>query len=194
MSVRLRRLGGVPQKILYDNMKTVILERNAYGDGQHCFHAGFLDFAKHCGFVIKVCQPYRAKTKGKVERFNGYLRRSFYVPLASQLRQIGQKLDVVTANIEVTRWLSEVAHQRVHGTTGEKPAARLLDEVKHLQPLPLPWRADIAAARPQGPVAELAPAVRPASVAEHLDADLPTQRSLAAYEQVIALIREGVDV
>jgi transposase len=185
-------LGGVPRSILYDNMKTVIIERNAYGDGQHRFHAGFLDFAKHSGFVIKVCRPYRAKTKGKVERFNGYLRRSFYVPLASRLRQSGQQLDVLTANIEVTRWLREVAHQRVHGTTQEKPAVRLVEEARHLQPVPPPWRADIAAARPQAPGAEPAPAVRPASVAEHLDVELPTQHSLAAYEQVIALIRDGV--
>lgn len=42
--------------------------------------------ARHCSFVIRLCRPYRAKTKGKVERFNGYLRRSFYVPLAAQLR------------------------------------------------------------------------------------------------------------
>ena len=46
-----------------------------------------------------------AKTKGKVERFNGYLRRSFYVPLVSRLKQAGLQLDVVTANIEVARWL-----------------------------------------------------------------------------------------
>jgi hypothetical protein len=61
-------------------------------------------------------------------------------------------------------------------------------EARHLQPVPPPWRADIAAARPQAPGAEPAPAVRPASVAEHLDVELPTQHSLAAYEQVIALI------
>ena len=67
--------GGVPRKVLYDNMKTVVIERDVYGDGQHRYHAGFLDFAKHSGFIIKLCQPYRAKTKGKVERFNGYLRR-----------------------------------------------------------------------------------------------------------------------
>lgn len=184
-------LGGVPRSVLYDNMKTVILERNAYGDGQHRFHAGFLDFSKHCGFVIKVCQPYRAKTKGKVERFNGYLRRSFYVPLASRLRQSGQQLDVVTANIEVTRWLREVAHQRVHGTTGDKPAVRLQAEAKHLQPLPPPWRADIAAARPQAPASAAGTAVRPASVVDCLDVELPTQHSLAAYERVITVIREG---
>ena len=70
-------LGGVPRRILYDNMKTVVLERDVDGPGEHRYHAGFLDYAGHCGFVIKLCRPYRARTKGKVERFNGYLRRSF---------------------------------------------------------------------------------------------------------------------
>lgn len=104
------------------------------------------DFAKHSGFRIKLCQPYRAQTKGKVERFNGYLRRSFYVPLASRLGQSGLQLDVVTANVEVTRWLREVANKRVHGTTQEKPAERMEKEVAHLQALAQPWRGDIAAA------------------------------------------------
>lgn len=106
-----------------------------YGEGQHRFHTGFLDCAKHSGFVIKLCRPYRAKTKGKVERFNGYLRRSFYVPLASRLDQGGLKLDVVTANIEVSRWLDEIANERIHGTTEIKPSVRLKEELLHLQPI-----------------------------------------------------------
>jgi transposase len=110
-------LGGVPRRILYDNMKTVVLERDVYGEGQHRYHAGFLDYARHSGFIIKLCQPYRAKTKGKVERFNGYLRRSFYVPLVSRLAQNQQQLDVLTANAEVGHWLRDVANQRLHGTT-----------------------------------------------------------------------------
>jgi transposase len=40
--------------------------------------------------------------QGKVERFNGYLRRSFYLPLASRRAQGAPKLDAVTANVEVT--------------------------------------------------------------------------------------------
>ena len=148
--------GGVSQRVLYDapqeipfgdNMKTVVLERDASGQGEHRFHAGFLDYARHCGFVIKLCRPYRAKTKGKVERFNGYLRRSFYVPLVAQLKQAGLTLDAVTANSEVRRWLGEVANQRIHGTTQARPAQRLQEEC--LQGIPAPWRGDIRAARPQ---------------------------------------------
>lgn len=190
--------GGVPRRVLYDNMKTVVLERDSHGEGQHRYHAGFLDYARHCGFVIKLCRPYRAKTKGKVERFNGYLRRSFYVPLVSRLKQAGLQLDVVSANIEVSRWLAEVANDRVHGTTGVQPSARLRQERPSLQPIAAPWRADIAAARPlgaqaTGTAATDAPAkpVRPAIVAEHLARAVPMQHPLAVYEQLLCQITQG---
>ena len=57
--------GGVPAEVLYDNMKTVVLERNTYGRGVHRFHAGFLDYAKHAsaikaakdGDVVLVLKP-----------------------------------------------------------------------------------------------------------------------------------------
>ena len=58
--------GGVPREVLYDNMKTVVLERNAFGEGRHRFHSGLWDLAKHFGFMPRLCRPYRAKTKGKV--------------------------------------------------------------------------------------------------------------------------------
>ena len=63
-------LGGVPMEVLYDNMKTVVQERNTYGRGVHRFHPGFLDYAKHAGVLPGLCQPYRAQTKGKVERLH----------------------------------------------------------------------------------------------------------------------------
>lgn len=45
-------------------------------------------------------------------------------------------LDVDTANGQVGQWLSEVAHQRIHGTTCEKPQVLLEKERHHLQALP----------------------------------------------------------
>ena len=109
----------MPREVLYDNMRTVVLERDGYGRGRHRFHPAFLDFARHCGFRPRLCPPYRAQTKGKVERFIRYLRQSFYVPLASRLAQEGLIVDRETANLAVKRWLREVANARVHGTTGE---------------------------------------------------------------------------
>jgi transposase len=189
-------LGGVPKRILYDNMKTVVIERDVDGPGEHRYHAGFLDYTKHCGFIIKLCRPYRARTKGKVERFNGYLRRSFYVPLVAKLKQAGLQLDAVTANAEVRHWLKEVANERIHGTTQVQPSQRLLEEQAQLQAIPATWRGDIAAARPQAVLgtAVNAVAVRPAVVAAHIEAVTPLQHPLAVYEQLLAQCRAVVEV
>ena len=59
--------GGTPREVLYDNMRTVVLERHSYGRGRHRFHPGFLDFARHCGFRPRLCAPYRAQTTDEVE-------------------------------------------------------------------------------------------------------------------------------
>jgi transposase InsO family protein len=120
-------------------MRTVIVERNTYGRGVHRFHAGFLDYARHVGFLPRLCQPYRAQTKGKVERFIGFLKRSFWVPFVASMRQAGLKPDKHAANAAVARWLREVANVRVHATTSEVPADRLAVETAELQPLPSPY-------------------------------------------------------
>lgn len=189
-------LGGVTRRILYDNMKTVVLERDVDGSGEHRYHAGFLDYAKHCGFVIKLCRPYRARTKGKVERFNGYLRRSFYVPLVAKLKQAGLQLDVVTANAEVRHWLKEIANERIHGTTQIKPRERLQEEQAKLQAIPATWRGDIAAARPvqTADIATSLTAVRPADVAERIEVAVPLQHPLAVYQQLLTLSCANVEM
>jgi transposase len=128
--------GGVPQHVLFDNAKTVVIERDAYGEGVHRWHRELLGLADTFGFVPRLCRPYRAKTKGKVERFNGYLKGSFLVPLAASLKQTGLKLDVEAANVHVGRWLMDVANVRIHGTTEERPVDRLLVERDQLMPLP----------------------------------------------------------
>ena len=120
--------GGVPEQVLFDNTKAVVIERDAYGEGLHRWNDELRQLAEDCGFTPRLCRPYRAKTKGKVERFNGYLKGSFLVPLAASLEAAGLKLDVQAANVHVRRWLDEVANVRVHGTTGAVPAHRLADE------------------------------------------------------------------
>ncbi len=137
---------AVPRTILYDNMKTVLIDRDAYGPGQHRFHAGFREFAKHHGVSPRMCAPYRAQTKGKVERFNRYLKESFVWPLESRLKPLGFTLDAATANAEVGVWLRDVANARLHAETKERPVDRFARE----QPLLLPrapwWRAEGRAA------------------------------------------------
>ena len=161
--------GGVPREVLYDNMRTVVTDRDQYGPGLHRYNRTFLDFAHHHGFLPRLCRPYRAKTKGKVERFIGYLRASFYIPLASQLRPEGLKVDRDTANARVGSWLREIANARVHATTGEVPLVRLELERERLQPMPRPWPGRIQRSR------TTAPAPTPRGY----------QHSLRVYEELI---------
>jgi transposase len=127
---------GVTKYILYDNMKTVVIERNAYGQGLHRLHSSLYDFAKHYGFIPKLCRPYRAQTKGKVERFIRYTRENFFAPLVATLRTAHLPLDAELANREVKQWLLEVANCRKHQTTGERPCDRWEREKQFLFSLP----------------------------------------------------------
>jgi transposase len=126
--------GGVPREVLFDNMKAVVLARDAYGAGLHRFHPGLAQLAEEIGFVPRLCRPYRARTKGKVERFNRYLRESFYNPLVSRLGKL--TLDVGSANRWVLEWLSEVANVRMHADLKRRPKDLWLDELACLNPLP----------------------------------------------------------
>jgi transposase len=132
----LHYFGGVPEHILFDNAKCILIERDAFGEGQHRWNASLLNLARDYGFKPRACRPYRAKTKGKVERFNGYLKHSFVTPLAASLAQAGLTLDVEAANGQVGPWLAEIAHQRIHGTTGEQPQVLLAAERLSLSALP----------------------------------------------------------
>jgi len=164
---------GAPKEVLYDNMRTVVQQRNAYGSDLHRFHPGLWDLAKQVGFTPRLCRPYRARTKGKVERFIGYLRRSFYVPLASRLKQAGLTLDVETANLEVLTWLRDVANARVHRTTRAVPTERWQQEIAALLPEPLPPKVT--------PLRRVATPVPTAHPFEAVD----LQHPLSVYEAVL---------
>ena len=70
-----RAFGGVPRVVLYDNLRSVVLERVA----EHVrFHPRVLELAGHYHFEPRPCAPYRANEKGKVERTIRYLRESFF--------------------------------------------------------------------------------------------------------------------
>ena len=128
--------GGVPEHVLFDNTKAVVIERDAYGEGRHRWNNALTELAEACGFKPRLCRPYRAKTKGKVERFNSYLKGSFVVPLAATLQAGGLRLDAELANAHVRRWLDEVANARVHATTKAVPAVRLAEEQAVMLPAP----------------------------------------------------------
>lgn len=125
--------GGIPQTVLYDNLKSVVIERDKYGKGNHSFNNDFLAFAKG-RFIPRLCRPYRAKTKGKVERFNHYLKTNFYVPLRSSLKGSGVAINDQLLNHHIFAWL-EYANGRIHATTGKRPKDSLQKELAHLSPV-----------------------------------------------------------
>ncbi|CUA53978.1 putative transposase [Escherichia coli] len=78
-----RFFGSGPREVLYDNMKTVVLQRDAYQTSQHRFHPSLWQFGKEMGFSPRLCRPFRAQSKGKVERMVQYTRNCFYIPLTA---------------------------------------------------------------------------------------------------------------
>jgi transposase len=146
--------GGVPAELLFDQMKAVIIDDQREVGGKLLENTEFLHFAAHWNFRIRACRPYRARTKGKVERPVGYVRQSFFYG-----REFINDADL---NAQLLSWTTQKANARVHRTTGEIPLVRFeRDERRMLKPLaPHPYRSVIQApqllqfARPALPTVE----------------------------------------
>lgn len=121
-----RYLGGVPAEILYDNMKNVVIGRDAAG--KPVFNVEFLHFARHYGFQPRLCPAYSPWTKGKVERPIDYLRERFWRGY--------RFVSLEKANEDVRAWLDETANRRVHGTHHRPVDERWREEIPRLAPLP----------------------------------------------------------
>jgi hypothetical protein len=113
--------GGVTQEILYDNIKVVVIKRKNPSTSSE-FHTSFVDFRDHYGFTAYLCRPYRAKTKGKIERAIGFVKDNFlYGRFFSSINDL---------NNQTYNWMEKVNHQE-HGTTFEIPYIRFKEEELH---------------------------------------------------------------
>ena len=119
-------VGGVPIEILYDRMKTAVTGED--GNGHIVYNRSLVALARHYGFHPKACRPYRAKTKGKVERPFSYIRQDFF--LARTFRNLDD------LNTQLDDWLATIANVRVHGTTQRIVAEAFAAEQPELQELP----------------------------------------------------------
>jgi transposase len=119
--------GGVPREILYDRMKTAVLGEPDE-DKAIVYNAKLLACGAHYGFVPRACQPYRAQTKGKVERPYRYIRADFF--MARQFQGIEDM------NRQLRQWLDTVANVRRHGTTDRIVSEHFQAERAILQALP----------------------------------------------------------
>jgi transposase len=123
--------GGVPQELLFDQMKAVITRDFRLEGGALIRNLEFLRFAHHWGFTARACRPYRAQTKGKVERPIRYLRSNFVYGRSF--------LNDADLNQQRQDWLERVANVRLHATTHERPQLRFDREERALL-LPLATR------------------------------------------------------
>ena len=113
-------------EILYDRMKTAVT--GEHENGQIVYNRSLLALAKHFGFLPRACRPYRAKTKGKVERPFSYIRQDFF--LGRSFRNLHD------LNEQLRDWLASVANVRLHGTTQRIVSEAFAAEQPELQPLP----------------------------------------------------------
>lgn len=109
--------GGVPEVILTDRMKTVLIGMG--DDHKPQWHSLFADFALAMGFIPKVCRARRPQTKGKVERTVRFVKENFLPN-----RRFTTLDDL---NAQAKAWCDKV-NRNIHGTTGERPVDRLKDE------------------------------------------------------------------
>jgi transposase len=78
--------GGVPRVLLYDNLKSAVLERVDHPRGSAIrFNPTLLALAGHYRFEPRPVAPARGNEKGRVERAIRYIRDSFFAgPLKKQ--------------------------------------------------------------------------------------------------------------
>lgn len=118
--------GGCPRVLLYDNLKSVVLERR--GDAIR-FHPRLLELSAHYHFAPRPCHVGRGNEKGRVERAIQYVRSSFFAA-----RPFTTLADF---NRQARRWRDEIAHRRPWPGDRSRTVAAVFEEEK-AQLLPLP--------------------------------------------------------
>jgi transposase len=168
--------GGTVRDLLFDQMRSVLTRDDRLTGGGLVHNLELLRFARHWGCRVKVCRPYRAQTKGKVERPIRYLRDSFLYG-----RTFVSDADL---NAQVLDWLATVANVRQHATTQWIPAEQFARvERPLLLPMPTsPYRSLV--------LSPLSPAPTTEDRRHTRDATLPhvvvERRELSAYAALAA--------
>ena len=131
-------MGGSPEHILYDRMKTAVIGEDEAG--VVTYNTSLVALLNHYGTVPRACRPYRAKTKGKVERPFRYIRQDFF--LARTFRNIED------LNVQFDLWRTGIANPRTHATTLRVVDDAFAEEQPSLKPLPaIPYSAVLTVER-----------------------------------------------
>ena len=118
---------GQPRAILYDNLKSAVLERR--GTQIH-FNPRLIELTAHYHFTAQPCQVRAGNQKGRVERAIRYVRDSFWA---------GRSFTTLAeCNRQAWMWRDQVAHQRRWPQQDDRTVEQVFrDEQPRLIPLPL---------------------------------------------------------
>ena len=118
--------GGVPRVLLYDNLKSAVLERR--GDAIR-FHPTLLNFAGHYRYEPRPVTVARGNEKGRVERAIGYIRAAFFAARSFT--------DLDDLNAQADDWCRGLAaDRRCPGEPDRTVRAVFTEETRHLLSLP----------------------------------------------------------
>jgi len=124
-------LAGVVETVVPDNLKAAVV-RAAFGLGDApALNRSYCELARHYGFKVDPTPPRAPEKKGRVESGVKYVKRNFFQP------RDFTNADRDEVNRELDRWVTEIAGQRRHGTTGRRPLEVFrAEEQPALRPLP----------------------------------------------------------
>ena len=121
MEQALRFFGGRTVVDVFDNMKTVVLERTAH----HVrFHPRFVEYARARGFGIRACTPRRPTEKPYAERPIGTIRTRFWPGR--------HPADLFDLNVQGTKWRDDIFNNLINEDTGKVPSLVFKNEEQKL--------------------------------------------------------------
>jgi transposase len=126
--------GGAPRVILYDNLRSAVLERR--GNEIH-FNPRLLELCVHYHFVARPCQVRAGNQKGRVERAIRYVRDSFWAGRTF--------VTLAECNRQALQWRDQIAHQRPWPGDDSRTVSQVFsEESARLLPHPLhPFSTDL---------------------------------------------------
>jgi len=125
-------LGGAPDVILTDRDPAVVIGESP--ERRPVFAPEWIDLCATIGVRPRACRPYRAKTKGKVERVIRELKEDFLRWLTGQV--LPSRPALADYDRLVRTWCDEVVATRRHRTTGRVVLEAWASERQLLRPVP----------------------------------------------------------
>jgi transposase len=141
-------LGGVTREMLTDRDPAFCI--GSTSNGNAILAPEWVDLCGVLGLVPRACRPYRAQTKGKVERMVRELKESFIPWLSGQI--LPRTPALADYDALARRWIDEVVLTRRHRTTGRIVGEAWAEERKLLTPIPTRIVNGLAGKELRGPV------------------------------------------